>query len=263
MGKAFEVVTGRVLNPGATITALTANTGQSFTVRAFSSSARAWLEGLWSQNATAGVVRVRSPKLHDSTQGIRYRTPAAVTRDFLSDFDKSQLFSTDVLVVEASGGGAETDCAALMIYYEDLDGASANLASWEQIRGNVANILTVEVAVAGPVTAGDWSAGVALNSFTDLLKADTKYAVFGYQTDTEVCAVGINGPDTSNYKVGGPGCIEPLETRDWFIRQSIQTGLPHIPIINSNNRGGTQISVTKATAAGTVNVDLHLAELAQ
>lgn len=262
MPKAYEIITGRVLNPGATITALTANSGSSFVVRAFNSTARAWLEGVWSQNATAGVARVRSPKMHDSTQGIRYRTPAATIRDFVSDFSKQPLYPTDTLVVEASGGGAETDCLALAVYYEDLDGSDAKLASWEQIAAQVVNLLTVEVAVTGPATAGDWSAGVALNSFTDLLKADTKYALLGYQTDTEVCAVGIQGPDTGNYRVGGPGCIEPLETRDWFVRQSRDSGLPHIPILNSNNKGGTTVAVTKATAAGTINIDLSLAELA-
>jgi len=262
MGKAYEIVTGRVLNPGAAITALTANTGNSFTVRAFNANANAWLEGLWSQNATAGVIRVRSPKMHDSTQGLRYRTPAAIIRDFLSDYSATRMYPTDVLIAEASGGGAETDVGALAIYYEDLDGADAKLVSMDQIRGSIVNLLTVEVAVTGPTTAGDWSAGVALNSFTDLLKADTKYALLGYQTDVECAAVGIQGPDTSNYRVGGPGCIEPLETRDWFVRQSVATGRPHISVLNSNNRGGTQISVCKATAAGTVNIDLSLAELA-
>lgn len=261
MGKALEVVTGRVLNPGAAITGLTANTGNSFAVRAFASPGRAWLEGLWAQQATAGIVRLRSPKMHDATQGIRYRSAVGVIRDLLSDYAEQQLYSTDVLIFEQSGGAAETDCAALSVYYEDLPGGDARLALWEQIRTNIVNLLTVEVAVTGPTTAGDWSAGNTLNSFVDLLKADTPYAILGYQVDTETLAVGISGPDTSNYRVGGPGCIEPLETRDWFVRQAIKTGRPHIPVINANNRGGTLVSVAKATAAGAVNVCLSMAEL--
>lgn len=261
MGKALEIVTGRVTNPGATLTALTANTGNSFTVRAFDPGSKAWLEGIWAQQATAGVVRVRSAKMHDSTQGIRYRSPAATTRNFLADTSESPLYSTDVLTFEQSGGGAEVDIAALMIYYENLAGGDARLAMWEQVKPRIQNYLTVEVAVTGPATSGDWSAGNALNSFTDLLKANTDYAVLGYQTDVEVLAVGIQGPDTSNYRLGGPGCVEPLETRSWFVRQSTESGRPHIPILQSNNRGGTSVQVCRVTAAGTINVCLSMAEL--
>lgn len=262
MGRAVEIVTGRVTNPGATITALTANTGNSFTIRAFPSTSMAWLEGMWTQQATAGVYRIRSPKMHDSTQGIRYRAPAAVIRDFLADWQASRMYPTDVLTVEQSGGGAEVDAAAFQVYYEDLDGAEQRLSSWEQVKGSIVDLVTIEVAVTGPTTSGDWSAGNALNSAFDLLKADTKYAILGYQCDTESLAVGIQGPDTSNYRLGGPGCIEPLETRDLFIRQSVSSGRPHIPIINSNNRGGTLVSVAKVGAGGTVNVCLSAAELA-
>lgn len=262
MGKAMEVITGRVTNPGATITALTPNTGNTFTVRAFPAESMAWLEGLWAQQATAGVVRVRSAKMHDNVQGIRYRSAAAVIRDLLSDFSQTRMYPTDTLSFEQSGGGAETDAAAMMLYYENLDGADQRLVSYDQIRNSIVDLTTIEVAVTGPTTTGDWAAGNALNTTFDLLKADTKYAILGYQCDTESLAVGIVGPDVSNLRVGGPGCIEPLETRDWFVRQSYDTGRPHIPVINSNNRGGTLVTVAKVGAGGTVNVCLSVAELA-
>lgn len=260
MGKAFEIVTGRVTNPGATITALTANTGNSFVVRAFAGG-KAYLEGVWSQQATAGVVRVRSPKLHDSTQGLRYRGTVGFIRNFMGPGVCTPLYSTDTLIFEQSGGGAEVDSAALQIYYDDLDGADAKLSTWDQIKASMVDLVTVEVAVTGPATSGDWAAGNTLNSAFDLLKADTKYAILGYETDVEVLAVGIQGPDTANYRLGGPGPVEPLEGRDYFIRQSIHTGRPHIPVINSNNKGGTLVSVARITAAGTINVVLTLAEL--
>lgn len=262
MGKAHELVSGRALNPGATLTAVTVNTGNSLAVRSFAASSAAWLEGLWAQNATAGIVRVRSPKMHDAVQGLRVRSTADRVFDLLSDYSASRLYPTDTLTLEISGGGAETDVAVLSVYYDDLDGSDAKLASWEQIRGSVANLFTAEVAVAGPTTAGDWSAGVNLNTTFDLFKADTKYAVLGYTVDVECAAVAIVGPDTGNYRTGGPGCIQVLETRDWFIRQSIVTGRPHIPVINSNNRAGTQAVVCHDTAGGTFNVNLFMAELA-
>ncbi len=263
MGKAHEIVIGRVTNPGATITALTAGTANSFTVRAFEPGSKACLNGIWSQQATAGVVRVRSPKMHDSTQGIRVNGPAAVIRNAMHDAAQSPLYSTDVLTFEMSGGGAEVDAAALSIYYENLSGGDARLAMWEQVKAGIANYLTVQVAVTGPATSGDWSAGNALNSLFDLLKADTDYAILGYGVDAEVLAVGIQGPDTGNYRTGGPGPIDPLETRSWFVRRSIDQATPLIPVINSNNRGGTSVSVARITAAGTINVFLSMAELSR
>ena len=261
MGKVFEIVTGRVTNPGATITGLTANTNTSYTVRSYTHASSAWLLGMWAQQATAGVVRVRSPKMHDAVQNLRYQSAAAVIRNLMPQPAQTRLYSTDVLTFEQSGGGAEVDSAALALYYDDLPGGDARLSLWEQVSPRIVNLLTVEVAVTGPTTSGDWSAGNALNASFDLLKADTDYALLGYELDVASLAIGFSGPDTANYRLGGPGPLEPLENRDWFIRQAISRQRAMIPIINSNNRGGTLVSVAKVGAGGTVNVDLSLAEL--
>jgi len=258
---AMEVVTGRVLNPGATITALTANTGSSFTVKDFPASSPAYLEGLWAQNATAGVVRVHSARMHDDVQGIRFTSPAALIRNYMGDRAEQKLYPNDPLRFEQSGGGAETDSAAMLFYYNELPGIAARLAMWEQVKSRIVNHLTVEVPVAGPVTAGDWSAGTAITALTDLLKADTDYAILGYQSGTQALAVGISNSDTGNLRVGGPGTTESLETRDWFQRLSVAHGTPHIPVFNSNNRGSTNAFVALNTAAGTITVDFFLAQL--
>jgi hypothetical protein len=119
------------------------------------------------------------------------------------------------------------------------------------------------VDVAGPATAGDWSAGTVINATNDNLKADTDYAILGYEVNTESLAIGISGTDTGNLRVGGPGPLNPLETRDWFISLSKAQGTPHIPVFNSNNRGNTLVFAAKNTAAGTVSVSLQLARLAR
>lgn len=261
MGKMTEIVIGRVTNPDTTITALTAGTNNSFTVRAFEQSSSAWLHGIWTQQATAGTVRVRSPKMHDAVQGLRYGAPAATALNLMAEPSQTRLYSTDVLTFEMSGGAAEVDAAALEVYYDDLPGGDQRLAMWEAVSPKIVNMLTTEVSVAGPTTSGDWSAGNAINSLFDLLKADTMYAILGYVVNTASLAVGISGADTSNYRVGGPAPINALETRDWFVRQAIKRGKPYIPIINSNNRGGTLVSVARVGAGGTITVDLSMAEL--
>jgi len=260
MGKAIQVVTGRILNQAA-LTAWTVNTGDSITVRDFAKETRTTLEGVWAQSATAGVIRVRSARMHDNVQNLRFRVPAALIRNFILDDASQPLFPNDPLIVEQSGGGAETDSGSLLFYYDDLPGIDAQLGMWEQVKPRIVNLLTVEVAVTGPVTAGDWSPGANLNSTFDLLKADTKYALLGYQTDTACNAFAVSGSDTGNLKSGGPGTTESIETRDWFVSMSKNTGKPWIPIINSNNRGATQAFVALNTAAGTINCDLILAQL--
>lgn len=261
MGLALEVVTGRVTNPGATLTALTANSGNSFSVRDYPAGQAAYLEGMWTQQATAGAFQVHSPRMHDDVRGIRFTAAAANVRNLLDDWAEQYLFPNDPLRVELSGGAAEVDAGALLIYYQNLPGVDARLSTWDQVKPRIVNHLTVVVATAGPATSGDWSAGTVITTSSDLLKADTDYAVLGYTTDAEVLAVGLSGSDTGNLRVGGPGPIEPIETRDWFISLSQMHGTPHIPVFNSNNRGSTNSFVARITAAGTVNVAWHLVQL--
>lgn len=261
MGKAFEIVTGRALNPGATLTAVTVNTGDSLQVRSTPEGQNPLLYGIWASAATAGAVRLRSNRLHDPTQGIRYVVPAALQRNFMPDEAETRLYSQDILTLEVSGGGAETDAAAIAVYYPDLPGSDARLATWEQVMPAIEEYATIEVAVAGPGTAGDWSAGTALNATNDLMKANADYAVLGYQTGTSVLAVGLRGSDVANLRVGGPGPTESIETRDWFVSLSKAHGRPCIPIINQANRASTLAFVAHTTAGGTVTVDFTVARL--
>lgn len=260
MGAMWEIITGRATNPAA-LTALTANTGDSFAVRSFGGQASPRLENVWSQQATAGFVRVRTPRMHDSTQAIRVAAPAATPAALLAPGTEQRLYETDVLTAEIQGGGAEVDAAAFLMYYGDVGNIGGRFAMWEQIKPLIVNHLTVQVDTAGPVTSGDWSAGTNFTNFTDLLHADTWYAVLGYELDAPCLAVALRGADTGNYRVGGPGVQNPLETRDWFKRMSIDHGTPHIPVINSQNKAGTQSFVARITAAGTVNITWQLVEL--
>jgi hypothetical protein len=206
-------------------------------------------------------VRVRSARLHDIAQAIRYRVLANTTRNFLPDDARQRLYPQDQLTFEMSGGAAETDSAAMLVYYNDLPGINATLKMWEEIKPRIQNLLTAEVAVAGPATAGDWSGGTALNATFDTFKPNTDYAVLGYLSDTAGLAVGVSSSRTGNLRVGGPETTEAIETRDWFVSLSKALGAPCIPVINSAERASTLVSVAANTAAGTHNVGLTLAEL--
>src|SRR5882724_2600309 len=141
MGAMLEVVSGRVTNPGATITAMTADTGDSFSVRNFFAPGTAQLIDAWALSATAGVFRVRSPRLHDNVQGIRNRVLAATPQPLLPDWTQQNLYAQDTLILEQSGGGAEVDMATLLNYYSDLPGSNARLFDWPTVDARIRNII--------------------------------------------------------------------------------------------------------------------------
>lgn len=261
MGLASYLVSGRVTNPGAVFTAITVNTGDSLQIPSFNRAAPAWLENVWAQEGTPGVLRIRSPKLHDNVQGLRLIVPETAAKPLLADEVDQAIVSLDVLTVEMTGGAAETDVAVLMFYITDMDGADQKLATWEQIKPRVKNVLTNEVAVVQPAVQGNWSGGTALNTTNDQLKADTSYAVLGYVVGAACAAIAFSGPDTSQLKMGGPGTTDPKFTRDWFIRQSIAGGRPSIPVLKSANKGATLVYSLSNAAPATINVGLILAEL--
>lgn len=261
MGVACQLVTGRVTNPSSTFTALTANTGDSFTVNNFNTTAPAYLDNMWMHEATPGVFRVRSPRLHDQSQGIRMQVGNTAPQLLLPDSTEQVLYPADVLTVEATGGAAETEVGALLIYYTDLPGAMARLAQWAEISNRIKNLAGVEVDVTTSATAGQWSSGTAINATFDNLQANADYALLGYVTDTSVGAVAISGPDTSNYRIGGPGNTDQKQTRQFFVDMGDASGRPYIPIINSNNRGGTLLYVADPATSTAVHVSLILAEL--
>ena len=128
MGGILETITGRATNPSA-LTALTMNTSDSLAVRQFGESVTAKLEGIWSQQATAGFVRVRSPRMHDNVQGIRLTAPAALPLNYLPNELEQMLFATDTLTAEIQGGGAEVDNMALQIYYDGVSSGARTAAA--------------------------------------------------------------------------------------------------------------------------------------
>lgn len=262
MGQALEVIGGSVLNPGTTtLTALTASTGDSFAIRAFNDADGAYLQDFWFQEATPGIARIRSARLHDNNQGFRTIVPTAVARGLMPDDLEMRVYSTDTLIIEATGGAAETDVAAFMIRYNNINGLNANLMDWGSVKPRIERIMGQEVDPTSSATIGAWGPGRAINADFDNFYANRSYAVLGYQTNTAVCAVTIKGVDTGNVRIGGPGTTESIETRDWFVELSNRSNSPCIPIIQANNRGGTLVDLLANAASVAAKVSFIMALL--
>ena len=265
MPRALEVIAGFATNPGATLTTLTMSTGLSSTIRGTDASKGTWLLAAWAFCATAGELRITSPRLHDQVQGIRNRVTAAFAGPLVGGHTNAafaqRLYAQDNLTVQVSGGGAELDCAALLVGYDDLSGVAGRFIDQATLKANGINVVTVEVTVTA-VATGNFGGSVAINSTNDNLIANTDYAIIGGMTDTRGCAVRITGVDLGNLGVGFP-CEPTLrdETTNYFQQLSAAFNAPYIPVINSANKAATNVDVQTNGAGGTYIVNLQLVQL--
>lgn len=274
MGLALETLIGYNgnLSGSTTFDALTAGVNAGFTVRAIEDGSAAWLEDVWAtDDDSAFQLSIKSPRMHDQVKGMLFAgtnlsvavEQAFVPQPLMPGYSTQRLYSTDVLSVTANGTAADVFLASFNIRYENLGGINARLYSWDQIRPMIVNKVGILTQPAPGGSAGAWGTGVILNAVDNRLHADTDYAVLGYTCSRAVGAVAIQGIDTGNLFVGGPGGPDSRETSDFFIDASVKYGVPHIPVINSNNAGGITVQIADILTSGTPNVTVQLAQLSQ
>lgn len=259
MGMAIDTISGHLTNTTA-LTAVTMSTGDSNVVRNYPQTSRAFISAILAKQATLGTVQVRSPLFHDNTRGIQFKPGAAGPASFLFPAEASQdVYSGDTLTISLTSGGADSSRIAIPLYYRDVPGTAARLASWGDISGNIQSIKPLEV-VSGASVIASW-VDTLLTTTEDLLHVKSDYAVLGYVTNTAVLACGVKGQETGNLRVAGPGTTDALDTSDWFVRQANNHAVPYIPVFNGENKGSINVCVADNTAGATPSVQLILAEL--
>lgn len=264
MGMGLEVVTGFVTAPGATLTAWTLASGNSLQIRNAPFGKRIYLLDMWAQNQVVGVLRLRSPRIHDNVQGLRFQITATDVHRLFRQGMLQPLIPQDVFVAEQSGSGVagQIETGAFLVWYEELPGVNARLIDFPTLMKRLVNDFTVEVAIT-PGVAGGYSGAKAINSSFDLFKANTDYALLGYVVTAQAAVVRFTGIDTGNLGVGGPGfTTDRWVTAEWFARLSEKCGLPLIPVFNSANKFGINVDVAQNQAGGAVTVNAVMAELA-
>lgn len=263
MGMAIDTILASAVNPGAGPTAATtAPSGDSLVVRNSNPARKAYLENVIRMGGTAGFIGVRSPMLHDNVRGIRITPAESPSIYSLPDEVDQVLQPQDALIVELSGGAAETDLGLLQVYYEDLPGIAARLHRWSDIQNNAKSVKPITVAVTSSATVGAWTDTV-ITTTENLLHANTDYAVVGYVSNTALGAIGIKGAETGNLRICGPGSTSEFATTDYFALMDARNGRPWVPVFNSANAGGVFVSVCAATASVAATVELICIELAQ
>jgi hypothetical protein len=260
---AIELVSGFVTAPGTTETNITLCSGNSLTIRNSAEGSKVHLLSAWTKVQTAGILKILSPRMHDNVQNLRLPRLAGKSVPLLPEGFKQICYNQDTLRVLMTGSAtaADIETVSLLLHYEDLPGAEARLATWDQIKDRIKNYISVPVSIT-TVATGDYGGEVAINSTYDLMKANTDYALIGYETTALCSSVRWRGIDTGNLGVGGPGGIlDFYRTAEWFKKLSDEWGIPAIPIFNSANKSGILVDATTDENATATVVYSTFAEL--
>lgn len=263
---ALDAIASFQTTSGASLAAGVMATGDSATIRNFPQpNAAVLIDALYDDVTSPQAWRVRSPLLHDNVRGIQFTPGTAAPSSILPGFMPQTLEPQDTLTFELSTAASTGKAlGALSIYYPQLPGAMARLYSSGDISPLIANIKPVYVAVgSGANTAGQWY-DLVITTTENLLHANTDYAVLGIVFDQAVAGIAIKGADTGNLRCVVPGGTNNPYGSSYFVRKSMEFGLPLIPVINAANAGSTFISVISSAATGAAGtVQVLLAELSR
>ena len=240
--KAMQLVTGFVTAPSTTFTALTMASGDTLSVRAMDGG-KAYMLSFWSDQQTAGNVRIRSAQMHDNVQGIRQFSVASEVAPLHPLGANIPLTEFDTLVIDMTGSGTASDIETFssLWYYDNAKGFNARLVTWDQIKNQIIDYMVVENTLALG-TAGGYSGEETIIAEFDQWKTTYDYCLLGYEVSAECACVGWRGPDTSNLRVGGPGNeLRKEMTANWFKKLSQETGLATIPVFYGQNKGSLLI----------------------
>lgn len=247
LGAAMDIVTGQGTAISATISALTAASGDSFAVKNSPLDKLARILQFWTDVQVAGTGRIRSGRMHDNVQGLRFRTVVGDIRPLMPWGTAQRVYANDVLVVELAGSAVAGDIEAviMLLYYDDLPGIAGRFITAADLKSRGGNISMVENTIATG-TGGGYSGGEAINVEQDQFHAGGQYALVGYLCDVETSAICWRGPDTGNLRVGGPGEETERElTSNWFVRLSMEYGMALIPVISAENKAATLIDAVQ------------------
>ena len=255
MAPVMEIIGGLVTAPDTTQTALTMFTGNSLTIRSIGGNSPAKLLTHWVDKQLRGIVRVRSPRLADGVQGLRFDDIASEVQPHMDPMFPQTVYPQDILSVDLSGSATSADIETWcgLVYYPDAGGVNASFLDGPGLKAQTTgDLFTVENSLATG-TAGGWSGEETIATDFDLMRANTRYALIGYtlspiagQTVGECAAVRWRGVDTGNYGVGGPGSdTDRWLTHRWFLYLSERSGYPCIPVFNSANRNAILIDAAQ------------------
>lgn len=246
--------------PGAAGAAATVVAGDSLTTRNGKLGTAIRALAIWADLQGAGFLQIATPTGHDQTRGWRARVAAAEPTPILPlgtpfPFQPQELISATI-AGSAVAGDVETGC--MLMFYENMPGLQARLARWDDVRERIVRMTTIEASIVSAAGPG-YSGTELITAESNLLRANSNYALLGFTTSSGCAGVWLQGPDTANQRVICPGHQLRAEmTAQWFPMLSRAYDLPTIPIISAGNKDSTNIGVITDENAGTIPISVQL-----
>src|SRR5579864_2459952 len=263
MPAAMDTITSQGTAIGATLAATTIAAGDSFTIKNADLSSKVWMLNFWTHNLVAGMVRIRSPKLHDNVDAIRARTLIATLDPLLPLGTRQQFYPQDTEIVELAGSavGGNIESVVQLMYYEDILGGAGTFIDHAALIARQKTIIGQRLAVTLGTTTG-YNGARAINGDNDQFHANTPYAILGISTDIVTAAVCVRGIFNANLRCAVPGHTTEWQlTERFFVKLSDEFKMPLIPVFNSADKAGVLVDAVNNQAGGTCNATLWLAEL--
>lgn len=263
MKRSIELLVATATAPGASGIAGTAVAGDSLTIK---NGSGARILQCWSDHQGSGIAQIiRNTSGHDTTRDLRYEVVATELSPHQPMGIPNELAPQELLslLIAGSSAGGDVETLCMLIEYDDLKGlGDQNLIDWDTLKRRLVKTCNLDVSLTAAVGPAFATSEELITAETDLLKANSEYAVVGYKVRQECAAVYIRGSDTANVRIGGPGNdLDARYTTEWFSLLSRAYDRPMIPVINTGNKGSTFVGCHQDENAGTVNVTFILALL--
>lgn len=262
-GAAIDTVSATVTAPGAVVTAMAAVAGDSLVTRNAPLSKPPICIAIWAKSQASGVLQFTHPSGHDQVRDLRFRHVAATPINLLPFTLNEGMQPQELITLSMSGSavGGQTELAHLMMYYTELGGILARLIDKPTLVSRMTELVTIEDTTTATL-ASTYSGPRALNAGSDLLIANTDYALLGYSLGAVCGCLTIRGADSGNLRIPMPGFSgNNVSGFNWFVWLSEETGLPLIPVFNSANKAGIFIENVQDQALAAVPFSLLFARL--
>ena len=257
----LDTVTAFATAPG-TGAAMGPVSGDALTIRNGAPNTEPLALAIWTKAQAVGTTQLVWPSGHDMVRGFRYRTLANTPNSTLASGVPARFRAQDPVTITQVGSAVAGDIeyCSLLMFYPDLPGVDAHMINLATLTKRMRNIVTIEDTTTA--TATGYSGARALNAASDLLKANTEYAVLGAEIGAVCQALTIRGVDFGGLRASIPGNTDSRWSANWFVYLSETFGIPCIPVLNSANRAGTFIENVQDENNTAVPFSLVLAELA-
>jgi len=256
-----ELLSWSATAPGAGPTAAAAVTGDSLTIRN-GMGGSPLLVAIWARQQVAGFQQIAFPSGHDTTRGYRFNVgineqDLAIPMGLDIEVQAQETMSVSI---SGSAGAGDVELGCALVHYPNLPGVTQRMISYEQLKSRMTKMTTISSTISG--TAAGYTGTELITAESDLLRANTDYAVLGITTNTACGAVGLIGPDTGFTRIACPGEAEDGEEMSgFFCKLSRAHGMPFIPVINSGNKASTSIFILQDENNITPLITVFLAQL--